>query len=200
MKKKIMSKVAKNITEPYDDVFQVRVRRNSVISSKCFSAKDHETREKALEKAIEWRNAIIVQKGEIDRVGKETKPNNSTGIHGVSSRLKKAKGRRTYLIHVAHYKNRAGEHKNKSFTVGNIDKISQHDVTRALKVCILFRKQYEQSKELGIDFIENEFKNWKSWGESEIILRLSSAGVNKEELNSMIASYDNTANRSYHRE
>lgn len=182
----------RNITKPHSNLFQVRVRRGGRAYSASFSAVTEGSIERAISKAVAWRDELISRLGDIDRVGQETKKNLTSGIHGVSVKIKK-KGKqrhKQYLYFCAHFKNENNEHKNREFSAGNITLIGKDDAIRVFKVCLLFRKSYENSRlsEEGV-FCPKDFLDWKTWNDAAILAKFCAIGVSTKSVDDLVKKY-----------
>ena len=73
----------------------------------------------------------------------------NTGIRGVSRTVKYDKRRDTYYVsYSAHFKNGDGSPNNKTFFVGDIERITESEELKALRAAKRFRKQYEKSADV----------------------------------------------------
>lgn len=134
-----------NITEPDENGYQVRVVRLRTEYSRYFSHRKYGGKRKSLKAAIKWRDEIKLQHPH--KMQRSVKSN--TGIRGVSRTVKYDKRRDTYYVsYSAHFKNGDGSPNNKTFFVGDIERITESEELKALRAAKRFRKQYEKSADV----------------------------------------------------
>lgn len=185
----------KNISTPYPGFYQVRICRNKVKYNKDFNSKGYPSVEATLQAAIAWRDKILDSVGLVNRKLGGHERNQSTGINGVSSRIK-TNDSKMYLIFRAHYRDANRKPKYKEFSAGNIESLTEKKAIQVFTITLLFRKEFERARLSGgeITFSEDEFKNYKQLKDSEITRRLDSLGIGRESLNRYIETYQHYNN------
>lgn len=153
---------SKHITEPDKFGYQVRFMRRLVRYSKYFSFNQYGGRGKALSAAIAWRDETLRNiKASGKRAVKIPRNTTTTGITGVSRRIKSNHGRtKRYLCYTAFLVNN-GKSSVRSLQVGNLDTISADDELHAFRTARLFRYLYELSIDEGVAFDPSIFRGWK---------------------------------------
>jgi len=152
----------KNITEPDVFGFQVRIVRRGKESSRYFSHKLWGNKGKSLKAALAWRDQMqIVLKGSKTRFLKPPKNKTSTGVTGVSRTIKYDRRKdKSYLCYTVFWVCN-GISRNKTFQVGNVEKVSADDELHAFRTARLFRNCYEYSIDNDIPFADSKFNGWK---------------------------------------
>lgn len=152
----------KHITEPDTFGFQVRIVRRGKESSRYFSHKLWGNKGKSLQAAITWRDQmLVVLKGSRTRFLKPPKNKTTTGVTGVSRTIKYDHRKdKSYLCYTVFWvKDRKS--RNKTFQVGNVEKVSADDELHAFRTARLFRSCYEHSIDHDLAFDESKFTGWK---------------------------------------
>lgn len=157
-----MEKKNKHITEPDVFGFQVRIVRRGKETSRYFSHKLWGNKNKSLQAAIAWRDQMLtVLKGSRTRFLKPPKNKTTTGVTGVSRTIKfdhrKAK---SYLCYTVFWVCN-GKARNKTFQVGNVEKITADDELHAFRTARLFRSCYEFAIDNDLEFHDEKFAGWK---------------------------------------
>lgn len=152
----------KHITEPDVFGYQVRIVRRGKESSRYFSHKLWGNKNKSLQAALAWRDQmLVVLKGSKTRFLKPPKNKTTTGVTGVSKTIKYDHRKdKSYLCYTVFWvSNRKS--KNKTFQVGNVDKITADDELHAFRTARLFRSCYEFAIDNDLPFDEGAFAGWK---------------------------------------
>jgi len=112
--------------------------------------------------AITWRDQMLVAlKGSKIRFLKPPKNKTTTGVTGVSRTIKYDHRKdKNYLCYTVFWVCN-GKSRNKTFQVGNVDKVSADDELHAFRTAKLFRVCYEVSIDNDIDFYDDKFAGWK---------------------------------------
>jgi len=85
----------------------------------------------------------------------------STGITGVSRTIKYDRRKdKSYLCYTAFWVCN-GKSRNKTFQVGNVDRVTADDELHAFRTARLFRNCYECSIDNDIPFDDSKFSGWK---------------------------------------
>ena len=152
----------KHITEPDIFGYQVRIVRRGKESSRYFSHKLWGNKNKSLNAAITWRDQMLVAlKGSKIRFLKPPKNKTTTGVTGVSRTIKYDHRKdKNYLCYTVFWVCN-GKSRNKTFQVGNVDKVTADDELHAFRTAKLFRVCYEVSIDNDIDFYDDKFAGWK---------------------------------------
>lgn len=156
-----MAKV-KHITEPDIFGYQVRIVRRGKENSRYFSHKMWGSKGKSLKAAIAWRDQMLtVLKGSKTRFLKPPKNKTTTGVTGVSRTIKYDHRKdKSYLCYTVFWvKDRKS--KNKTFQVGNIEKVTADDELHAFRTARLFRSCYEYAIDNDLPFNDKIFTGWK---------------------------------------
>jgi len=153
----------KHITEPDVFGYQVRIVRRGKENSRYFSHKLWGNRNKSLKAAITWRDQmLVVLKGSKTRFLKPPKNKTTTGVTGVSRTIKydhrKDKSYLCYTVFWVHN----GKSRNKTFQVGNVEKITADNELHAFRTAKLFRSCYEYAIDNDLPFDESVFSGWKN--------------------------------------
>ena len=153
----------KHITEPDTFGFQVRIVRRGKESSRYFSHKLWGSKTKSLSAAITWRDQMLaVLKGSKTRFLKPPKNKTSTGVTGVSRTIKYDHRKdKNYLCYTVFWVCN-GRSRNKTFQVGNIDKVTADDELHAFRTAKIFRICYEVSIDNDVPFYDDKFAGWKT--------------------------------------
>ena len=152
----------KHITEPDIFGFQVRIVRRGKENSRYFSHKLWGNKNKSLLAAISWRDQmLVILKGSKTRFLNPPKNKTSTGVTGVSRTVKyDYRKDKSYLCYTVFWiKN--GKSRNKTFQVGNIDKVSADDELHAFRTARIFRHCYEHAIDYDLSFDDSLFSGWK---------------------------------------
>ncbi|MGR9071516.1 MAG: hypothetical protein ACU833_00470 [Gammaproteobacteria bacterium] len=152
----------KHITEPDVFGYQVRIVRRGKETSRYFSHRLWGNKKKSLAAAIAWRDQmLVVLKGSKTRFLKPPKNKTTTGVTGVSRTIKfDHRKNKKYLCYTVFWvKN--GKSKNKTFQVGNVEKITPDQELHAFRTARLFRSCYEYSIDYDLPFEEGKFSGWK---------------------------------------
>jgi len=154
--------INKHITEPDVFGFQVRIVRRGKESSRYFSHKLWGNKGKSLTAAITWRDQmLVILKGSQQRFLKPPKNKISTGVTGVSRTIKYDHRKdKNYLCYSVFWVNH-GTPSNKTFQVGNVDKVSADDELHAFRTAKLFRSCYEFAIDNDDVFYAELFSGWK---------------------------------------
>ena len=152
----------KHITEPDTFGYQVRIVRRGKENSRYFSHKMWGGRNKSLQASIAWRDQMLtVLKGSRTRFLKPPKNKTTTGVTGVSRTIKYDHRKdKSYLCYTVFWVN-GGKSRNKTFQVGNVEKISADDELHAFRTAKLFRSCYEYAIDYDLPFEDGKFVNWK---------------------------------------
>lgn len=151
-----------HITEPDAFGFQVRIVRRGKESNRYFSHKSWGNKNKSLTAAITWRDQMLIAlKGSRKRFLKPSKNKTTTGITGVSRTIKHDHRKdKNYLCYTVFWVNN-GKSSNKTFQVGNVDKVTADDELHAFRTAKLFRSCYEYSIDNDLEFYNGKFDGWK---------------------------------------
>jgi hypothetical protein len=152
----------KHITEPDVFGFQVRIVRRGKESSRYFSHKLWGNKGKSLQAAITWRDQmLVVLKGSKMRFLKPPKNKTTTGVTGVSRTIKYDHRKdKSYLCYTVFWVSN-GKSRNKTFQVGNVDRVTADDELHAFRTAKLFRSSYEFAIDNDIEFLDHKFVGWK---------------------------------------
>ncbi len=156
----------KQITEPDNKGFQVRIVRNKKEYSRYFSHKLWGGRQQALKSAINWRDQTLVLFSSKPTYQQMTRifPNKiSTGVTGVSRTIQYDKRRDVRsLIYSCHWRLNGKGH-TKTFHVGRMEEINADQELHAFRTAIRFRHEYEMYRANGLEsqFDPTKYKNWK---------------------------------------
>jgi hypothetical protein len=157
----------KQITEPDNKGFQVRIVRNKKEYSRYFSHQMWGGKRKSLDSAISWRDQLLVLFREKNKYRQQTTlPSNkkSTGVLGVSRSVQYDKRRDIhYLVYSCHWRKNGNGH-TKTFHVGRAGEVSTDEELHAFRTAVLFRKEYEMFKDEGIEerFSPDRYKFWRT--------------------------------------
>ena len=112
--------------------------------------------------AAAWRDQmLVVLKGSRTRFLKPPKNKTTTGVTGVSRTIKYDHRKdKSYLCYTVFWVN-GGKSRNKTFQVGNVEKISADDELHAFRTAKLFRSCYEYAIDYDLPFEDGKFVNWK---------------------------------------
>lgn len=151
-----------HITEPDQWGYQVRVVWNGKERSKYFSHKQWGSKAKALEAAISWRDSMrAVAKKEQKRQTNILANKLSSGVRGVSRSVKYDPRREAnYLSYQVHWREN-GKPKNKTFSVGRVDKVTPDLEFHTFRTAVYFRKEFEFCEENNQPFAVERYDNWK---------------------------------------
>lgn len=157
----------RNITEPYQGAFQVRLVTNRKEVSKLFTTKLWGGRKKALIAANSWREQMIVVLGiKPNRRTCVSKNNLSTGIQGISRTIQTDNRKNLkYLVFQVNWRDETGKKRNKSFNVGNAETYEKSLEKKAFKAAKKFREDYEKhwdNNQLHL-FDPKNYQDWRSW-------------------------------------
>ena len=153
----------KNITEPDEFGYQVRIVRRGKEHSKYFSHARWGGRPKSLTAAIQWRDQMqVALVGSKVRFLKVPKNKRSTGITGVSRTIKYDHRKDEYYLCYSVFWVDQGKAKNKTFQVGNIKGVTADAEFHAFRTAVQFRKAYEYSIDTDQPFDASAFKGWKN--------------------------------------
>jgi hypothetical protein len=152
----------KHITEPDVFGYQVRIVRRGKESSRYFSHKLWGNKGKSLKAAIAWRDQMLtVLKGSKTRFLKPPKNKTTTGVTGVSRTIKYDHRKdKSYLCYTVFWVSNC-KSRNKTFQVGNVDKVTADDELHAFRTAKLFRSCYEHSIDNDLQFYDGKFAGWK---------------------------------------
>ncbi|MGZ8220083.1 MAG: hypothetical protein ACXWT0_00395 [Methylobacter sp.] len=152
----------KHITEPDVFGFQVRIVRRGKETSRYFSHKLWGGKARSLRIAITWRDQMLVAlKGGRKRNLKPPKNKVTTGVTGVSRTIKYDRRKdKSYLCYTVFWVDN-GKPSNKTFQVGNVDKVTADDELHAFRTAKVFRSCYEHSIDNDLEFNQREFSGWK---------------------------------------
>ena len=154
----------KNITQPDESGYQVRVVRNRKEYSRYFSYNLWGSKNKALEAAQSWRDQKIAKLDSAQGgIGKPALSNNATtGIRGVMKRIHYDKRRDTKsLVYQVHWID-DGKVKNKKFQVGRIETVTADQDLHTFRTAMHFRKEYELCKSYNTKFDAARYAMWKT--------------------------------------
>ncbi len=152
----------KHITEPDVFGYQVRIVRRGKENSRYFSHKMWGNKSKSLKAAIAWRDQmLVVLKGSRTRFLNPPKNKTTTGVTGVSRTIKHDhRKNKSYLCYTVFWvKN--GKSRNKTFQVGNVEKITADDELHAFRTARIFRSCYEFAIDHDLPFDDSVFTGWK---------------------------------------
>lgn len=154
--------IHKNISEKDNAGFVVRIIRHGVEHSEYFSNNLWGSRDNSLNAAIEWRDRLLSVLGARKSIKscKNTKQT-STGISGVSRTVKFDSRRNKNSLCYMVFWVKSGKHMNKTFNVGDIEKITSSDDFHAFRIAKLFRSCYEFAIDHGLEFDDSKFMGWK---------------------------------------
>ena len=174
----------KNITTPYEGYYQVRIARNNQVYRKNFFSKS---------KAILWRDEMLGKLGAVDRFDcklNSRKENKTTGINGIFSSIKTI-GNNRYLIFSCHYRNEKKIAKTKTFSAGNIDRLTKSKESKIFKVALLFRLRYENSRKKGreVNINPRQYSSYKNWSNDSIDRFFEQSNIPKEKVRELVAIY-----------
>lgn len=144
--------------------FQVRVVRNKKEHSRYFSFSAWGTEAKAMTAAINWREQVEALVGRSKPRSSRPVGQKSTGIIGVTRRINYDKRcNHKALVYSCHWRLNGNAH-NKTFYVGPVDKISADDEFHAFRTAVLFRKEYDFYRELGLEALFNpdKYQGWRN--------------------------------------
>ena len=152
----------KHITEPDIFGFQVRIVRRGKENSRYFSHRLLGGKEQSLSEAIIWRDKMLIElKASKSRFLMPPKNKITTGVTGVSRTVKYDHRKdKSYLCYTVFWVDN-GRSRNKTFQVGNIDKVTADDELHAFRTAKLFRSCYEYSIDNDLEFYESKFIGWK---------------------------------------
>lgn len=152
----------KQITEPDNFGYQVRIVRRGKESSRYFSHKLWGNKQKSLKAAIAWRDQMLtVLKGSKTRFLKPPKNKKTTGVTGVSRTIKYDHRKdKSYLCYTVFWV-KDGKSRNKTFQVGNVETVTADDELHAFRTARLFRSSYEFAIDNDLPFHDEKFVGWK---------------------------------------
>ncbi|GAB4264645.1 MAG: hypothetical protein Kow0065_15470 [Methylomicrobium sp.] len=152
----------KQITEPDVFGYQVRIVRRGKETSRYFSHKLWGNKNKSLKAAIAWRDQMLVAlKGSKTRFLKPPKNKTTTGLTGVSRTIKYDHRKdKSYLCYTVFWV-KDGKSRNKTFQVGNVEKVTADDELHAFRTARLFRSCYEFAIDNDLEFDDSQFVGWK---------------------------------------
>jgi len=154
----------KHITSPSSKGFQVRIVRNKKEHSRYFSHTQWGSKQKALIRARNWRDEMLVSLGSVNKylpVKKVSSNKKTTGIRGVSKSVQYDKRRGAHcLVYSVHWR-KDEKAKTKNFYVGTVGNVSADEEFHAFRTAVQFRREYEISKAEGVLFCPAGFKAWK---------------------------------------
>ncbi|MEE9336541.1 MAG: hypothetical protein V3U87_00545 [Methylococcaceae bacterium] len=156
----------KQITEPDNKGFQVRIVRDRKEYSRYFSHNMWGSKSKSLKAAISWRDQMLTMFQESNKYRYGTIPTHkkSTGVLGVSKSVQFDKRNGVhYMVYSCHWRKDGNGH-TKTFHVGRADSVSSDEEFHAFRTAVLFRKEYEMYEEKGIveKFSPDRYKSWKT--------------------------------------
>ena len=153
----------KNITEPDQWGYQVRVVINGKEHSRYFSHRKHGGRRKSLRAAVEWRDDKLAQAAkERTRFRGPQSNNHSTRVAGVSRVIKNDKRKGTQYVVYQVFWMEKGKPRNKSFSAGPLEQVTKKVEEHTLKTAVQFRREYEQSVLGESSFRPLRFRNWRN--------------------------------------
>jgi len=152
----------KHITEPDAFGYQVRIVRRGKENSRYFSHRLWGSKRKSLKAAIAWRDQMLVAlKGSRTRFLKLPKNKTTTGVTGVSRTIKyDHRKNKSYLCYTVFWVKNV-KSRNKTFQVGNVEKVSADDELHAFRTARLFRSCYEFAIDNDLPFNDGQFVGWK---------------------------------------
>lgn len=105
---------------------------------------------------------LVALKGSRKRFLQPPRSKVSTGVTGVSRTIKfDHRKDKHYLIYSVFWVNK-GMPSNKTFQVGNVDKVTADDELHAFRSAKLFRICYEYSIDNDLEFHNDRFADWKN--------------------------------------
>lgn len=152
----------RNITQPDDSGYQVRIVRRGKEYSKYFSHRLWGNERRSLQAAIHWRDQMdAVLLGRNKRFLKVPSNKTSTGVTGVSRTIKHDQRKNAdYLCYQVFWVN-DGVAKNKTFQVGRAENVSPDDELHAFRTAVHFRTQYEYAIDNNLKFDDRDYAGWK---------------------------------------
>lgn len=164
-----MRTLPKHITIPNSRSYQVRITKDKIEHSLAFSWIKYGSPKNALAKAIEWRDAKLIELGMTlirndirtkSLSHKKTKlPVGVTSYNRVDNRNN---SNRQYLVFGVNFVKHNGMKTIKSFQVGNIETITKLQIKYAKLTAIAFRNEYEKCFRNNIMFNHEKYKDWPS--------------------------------------
>lgn len=104
---------------------------------------------------------LVVLKGSKTRFLKPPKNKTTTGVTGVSRTIKfDHRKDKSYLCYTVFWVCN-GKARNKTFQVGNVEKVTADDELHAFRTARLFRSCYEHAIDNDLEFHDELFANWK---------------------------------------
>lgn len=153
----------KNISQPDQHGWQVRIVREGKQHSRYFAHKQYGSRQKSLKAAIRWRDLMQVVLPKRKPFFTRLASNQSTGVIGVSRAIHHDKRRDTaYLRYQVSYQQKNGRSASKTFQVGPADRVTAEQERHAFLTAIQFRKDYEQSRLNRESFDSERFLQWRN--------------------------------------
>ena len=150
----------KNITRPDKYGYQVRIVRGGKTTSKYFSFKSFDGEEGALAAALAWRNE---QEQQLPKLYiNESPKNNSSGVNGVSRIIHWDYRQKTIsLRYQVSFRANKSKPSIRTFHVGKLAEITAFEELHAFRTAVHFRKEYERTRLLNIDFDTGRYRNWR---------------------------------------
>jgi len=138
--------IDKNITQPDDFFYQVRIVRRGVERSRSFYFKQWGSKAKALTAAINWRDKIKTTfKANTKRRLKAPLDSKSVPEIGVSRIVKFDKRRsKYYLSYAACWTDTQGKGRIRAFSLGDVDLVSDKMELAAHREAVNFRRDWER--------------------------------------------------------
>lgn len=153
----------KNISQPDQHGWQVRIVREGKQHSRYFAHKQYGSRQKSLKAAIRWRDLMQVVLPKRKPFFTRLASNQSTGVIGVSRAIHHDKRRDTaYLRFQVSYQQHNGRSASKTFQVGPAEQVTAEQEKHAFLTAVQFRKEYEQARLEMEHFDASRFSNWRT--------------------------------------
>lgn len=150
--------------------FQVRIVRDGVEHSSCFSWTKHGGQGAAMRAAVDWRDS---QLKELPAAGNalgsyrvhplpHKRSGERVGVTRYVRRDRRKQGCPEYLTFGANWVDSMGTHRIKSFQVGRVGGYSGADERHARATANAFRDEYEHCLSAGVRFDPTRYAEWKS--------------------------------------
>ncbi|MEE9412006.1 MAG: hypothetical protein V3V22_03030 [Methylococcales bacterium] len=155
----------KQISEPDNHGYQVRIVRKGKEHSRYFSHRVWNGKKASLEAATHWRDQMLVVLGKNNRKLSDKGPlatKKSTGVRGVTRSLQYDKRRDAYSLVYGVRWHDNNKIKNRTFFVGASRTVSADQDFHAFRTAVLFRYEYELCLELNIAFYPQRYVDWKT--------------------------------------
>lgn len=157
-----------NITVPSHEAYQVRIVREGHEYSATFAWSRFETREDALQAAVNWRDKILKQLPEPanGRGGFRTSPmpnKRSFGRVGITRYLKidrRRAGCPKYLVYGVNWTDRDGRARVRQFQVGRVGTFEWDQELHASLTAEAFRTEWEFCRSTGQVFEPDRYAGW----------------------------------------